>query len=68
MSGRPFQRFDKKARRRSGQVVELIASGYEWTCPTCGEFNREIEIPSSVTCKKCRMEFWVEGADHAFGE
>ena len=30
--------------------VDLIASGYEWTCPNCGKFHREIEATETVKC------------------
>ena len=25
------------------ETVDVIASGYEWTCPKCEHFNTEIE-------------------------
>jgi len=26
------------------ELVDLIASGYEWICPKCNAFNTEIEV------------------------
>ena len=48
------------------EQVELIASGYEWTCPNCDHLNREIEIPKSVICASCNTKFTVWTADHAW--
>jgi hypothetical protein len=52
--------------RKSKKAVELIASGYEWTCPLCGDFQREIEAKAKVTCGKCNTEFATEPPEHAF--
>ena len=49
------------------ESVELIASGYEWTCPHCEKLNEEIEIPDKVKCAVCGKGFEVENADHAWG-
>ena len=46
--------------------VELIASGYEWICPNCEEFNKEIEITEFVTCDKCNQEYKVQDYYHAY--
>jgi hypothetical protein len=47
--------------------VELIASGYEWICPDCNQFNKEIEVLSHVTCSECRKGFYVSDYLHAYG-
>jgi hypothetical protein len=52
---------------KSDEEVELIASGYEWDCPHCEHFNREIEVTLTVTCGKCRHEFRVQDYHHAVG-
>jgi len=55
---------------KSGQSVELIASGYEWTCPNpkCEEYlNKEIEVKEKVKCRKCRRTFIVVDYQHAIG-
>ena len=52
------------------QRVELIASGYEWTCPNpkCKEhLNHEIEVKEKVKCRKCKRTFTVEEYHHAIG-
>jgi len=42
------------------EAVDLIASGYEWLCPECTEFQTEIEIPrNDLTCQKCGANFSV---------
>lgn len=45
--------------------VELIASGYEWTCPECEAFNREIELTEMVECPECGEKFQVGEYYHA---
>lgn len=50
--------------------VELIASGYEWTCPNpkCEEhLNHEIEVKATVKCKKCKRTYPVSDYSHAIG-
>jgi hypothetical protein len=50
-------------------VVELIASGYEWTCldEKCDTLNHEIEITDTVICDGCGKEYRVDEAYHAHG-
>ena len=45
--------------------VELIASGYEWTCPTCESYQKAIEVTDIVTCTACHKEFEVADYYHA---
>jgi len=45
--------------------VDLIASGYEWTCEHCNSLNKEIEITGTVICKKCCEEYFVSNIEHA---
>jgi hypothetical protein len=52
--------------RKSKKTVELIASGYEWTCPRCRDFQREIEAKAKVTCGKCNTEFATDPPEHAY--
>jgi len=69
---RRYERLDHHNRaqmsktRRSKKTVELIASGYEWTCPRCGDFQREIEAKAKVTCGKCNTEFATDAPEHAY--
>jgi len=49
------------------ESVELIASGYEWTCPDCETCNGEIEVTETVTCRKCKEMFPVSAHNHAIG-
>jgi len=46
--------------------VELIASGYEWTCPTCGTLNRLTGIADKVICDECRGEWPVSETYDAY--
>ena len=54
-----------KSKKIEEEVVELIAAGYEWTCPDCDELNCEIEITEQVTCAQCKRVFKVMDAYHA---
>lgn len=49
------------------EAVDLIASGYEWTCPACEWYNREIETLTLVQCEGCNGIFKVGEANHAHG-
>ena len=49
------------------KTVELIASGYEWTCPECGKLRNEIEITAEVYCPECDARFEVLEFHHAHG-
>lgn len=39
------------------ETVDLIPSGYEWTCPKCDTLNEEIEEVKEVKCNECGKEF-----------
>ena len=48
-------------------TVDLIASGYEWTCPICGRLVKEDCILESriVVCPRCDSQFEIGIIDHA---
>jgi len=50
-----------------GKEVELIASGYEWTCPNCDTLNKEMEIPNdeTVRCSYCKNRYKISNYAHA---
>jgi len=48
-------------------VVELIASGYEFVCPECDELNKVIEVTEIVTCLYCNTKYKVGEYYHATG-
>ncbi len=52
---------------RSDETVDLVASGYEWECPTCLSDNTEDEVAETVTCIECNTTFDVGEANHAVG-
>lgn len=33
--------------------ITLVARGYEWICPACGEHNTQPEATDHVTCLNC---------------
>lgn len=49
------------------ETVSLIASGYDWQCPNCGNENMEMEYSEKVVCKECSEIFKADLPDHAFG-
>jgi transcription elongation factor Elf1 len=64
-----------KLPRLSRREVDLIASGYEWTCPACGKLNHEIAVPQldedmvhqgTIICT-CGKRFRANTPEHAYG-
>jgi len=47
------------------EKVDIIASGYEWVCPACGELNKEIEWREVVTCRYCAETCEANLPEHA---
>lgn len=47
--------------------VDLIAMGYEWTCPRCDSLNRVIEVADTVRCQRCGTVCQVDDIHHAHG-
>ncbi len=41
------------------EIVDLIASGYEWTCPSCEKLNEEMEIPKDFVICECGQSFRI---------
>lgn len=39
--------------------VDMIASGYDWTCPACKAENHVIETSDNVHCDHCDRDFHV---------
>lgn len=48
-------------------TVDIIASGYEWTCPVCEILHKIIEYPRSghVHCECCGNTFHTDLPEHA---
>lgn len=48
--------------------VDIIASGYEWICPVCEEYNLFMEIPKEdlVKCGSCGEIARSGTAEHAY--
>jgi hypothetical protein len=55
----------RKLPRLAQRTVDLIASGYEWTCPNDGTLNAEIDAPETVICTKCHRRFRASTPEHA---
>lgn len=51
--------------KKESPYVDIIASGYDWTCPECDTDNHEIETAENVTCKDCQNQFRVREIYHA---
>ena len=56
-----------KDKGQNALFVDIIASGYEWICPDCQAYNREIEATQLVTCKDCGRVFYTNPPEHAIG-
>lgn len=48
------------------QLVDIIASGYEWICPICEKFNKEIDYSQFVTCSECNTDFETNPPEHCY--
>lgn len=48
------------------EQVNLIASGYEWTCPKCEILHTEIEVTKTVYCFRCKKYYEVGEVHHAY--
>ena len=57
----------KRKKTKEMQTVDLIASGYEWTCPECGNLHHEIEANGPVVCDCCKKVFETNPPEHAIG-
>lgn len=49
------------------EAVDVIASGYEWTCPECENLNHVIEYTETVMCEICGKSFSANYPEHAIG-
>lgn len=48
------------------ETVDVIASGYEWTCLICERLYHEIAWKDKVTCTRCHREFEAAAPEHAY--
>ena len=51
------------------ELIDVIASGYEWICPECEYINKMIEYPrrnSDVACDGCGEHVELSYPEHAF--
>lgn len=53
-------------KKKSDEIVDVIASGYEWTCPQCEHLNLEIEVKEEVECTECKTKFDTNPPAHAY--
>lgn len=59
---------DEAAREAiTKEPVDMIASGYEWTCRGCEELNTQPAVTETVKCKTCRLIFRVDDYNHCIG-
>lgn len=49
------------------EPVDLVASGYDWTCPQCNAMHHEIEIKEHVVCPQCGIVYATGATTHAYG-
>jgi len=48
------------------QSVDVIASGYEWECPVCEKFMREVAYAEEVTYPWCKRRYIANLPEHAY--
>lgn len=48
------------------QLVDVIASGYEWTCPACETYNTMSGHQLHVECKNCGEGFETNPPEHCY--
>jgi protein-arginine kinase activator protein McsA len=53
------------SKTAQNELVDLVASGYEWICPHCELLNKEIEALDMVTCSNCGRTFEANPPEHA---
>ena len=57
---------DKTKKTEHLDSVDLIATGYEWICPTCNALNKVTEITRFLYCESCFVEYEVGNIEIAF--
>ncbi|KKM75372.1 hypothetical protein LCGC14_1390950 [marine sediment metagenome] len=45
--------------------VDVIASGYEWTCPECMKWNTMFAYSEEVNCEDCKAKYHTNPPVHA---
>lgn len=58
----------KKFFLLDGTTAILIANGYQWACPACGEGNYTIAASAAVGCSACLLVFRVKEVRHWSGQ
>lgn len=48
------------------KYVDIIASGYEWTCPNCGRLNNEYAWIEDLECHECHKEYKASLPEHVY--
>ncbi len=64
-----MRRYDVDEAVILDEKADLVASGYDATCPDCQENVKLIEVPDSadvVWCDMCEMWFEVDIPEHAY--
>ena len=51
----------------ANEIVDIIASGYEWICPKCETLNRHCEYTEIVECVNCGKQYNTAPPEHAIG-
>lgn len=52
----------------SKPIIQCIASGYEWVCPSCEVLNTEVAWPKhgDTFCEECSQEVELDHPNHAY--
>jgi hypothetical protein len=68
LSEKDIPEFLKDSEGIEYEAVDMIAGGYEWTCPHCEALNAEIGITEMVKCPHCHRQFHIGDYYHAYGD
>jgi hypothetical protein len=55
----------KKSEPSEVRAVDVIASGYEFICPSCNHYNTLIAWKQDLECEKCHDNFTANLPEHA---
>lgn len=55
-----------RIKDKSDLCADVVASGYEYSCPHCDHFNRIVGWKEDVTCNKCGAKVILNPPEHAY--
>lgn len=55
-----YAELDELYQDDAPETVQLIAAGYDWTCPACNQEHCMVEEARTVICDSCGREYLTE--------